>query len=75
MGRRRREVECQSPVLSQAERAQPPLSHRSPPIVKWMLGPGAGPPPPALIFAASSSSRTVPGQSQLVQNGAEKLWG
>ena len=52
-------MEDQSPVLSQVEQALPPLSHRSPPIVKWTLGPGAGLPPLALIFAASSFSRTV----------------
>lgn len=68
-------MEDQSPVPSQVEQVLPPMRHRSPPIVKWTPGPGAGPPPPAFIFAASSSTRTVTRQWELVQNEAEKLWG
>lgn len=48
--RRQREVQGQSPVLSQIEQELPPSSLPSPPIVKqmWTWGPGAGPPPPSL---------------------------
>lgn len=47
---RQREVQGQSPVLSQIEQELPPSSLPSPPIVKqmWTWGPGAGPPPPSL---------------------------
>lgn len=72
--RRQREVQGQSPVLSQAEQELPPSSLPSPPIVKWTLGPGAGPPPPSLIFALPPPG-LCPGQQEFVQNEAEKLWG
>lgn len=72
--RRRREVQGQSPVLSQFEQELPPSRLRSSPIVKWTLGPGAGPPPPILIFALPPPG-LCPWQQKLVQNQAEKLWG
>lgn len=65
--RRQREVQGQSPVLSQVEQKLSPSSLGSPPIVKWS-------PSPILIFALPPPG-LCPGQHELVQNKAEKLWG